>query len=307
MAFTILKTVGGMLLLIAVGVVCGRLGLIDGAAEKKLSGLLVNVIQPAFLFMAFQQPFDGAMFASFWVCMGLAALAFLVLVLAPRLLLPKAMADREVSLLLLTFPNVGFFGAPIVLSMYGEQGVFYLSTVIMVFNLLLWTYGVVVASGEKLEGKTALKKLMSPVLAGVLLGLGCFCLGFTVPEAVASPLSMLGNMVTPLSMLLIGSIVSRADIGEGIKNKQVYGICLGRTVILPLLVALLLFWLPVNRMLVIIVTLCAGFPCASMALVLSVQYNKNSVLAGECAALTALLCVGTTPLLYGFLSLLTGP
>lgn len=304
MITVILKTVFGMLLLILLGALCGRLNIIDGATQKKLSALLVQVVQPAFLLMAFQQTFSNAMLSSYFLCLAMAVLAFALMVLVPRVLFKKGTLDRETLLLISTFPNVGFFGVPVMQSMFGDVGVFYLSTMIMVFNLLMWTYGVVVASGQKLQVKTAAKQLISPALISVLLGLLFFCLCFTIPELLATPLSMVGNMVTPLSMLLVGVAVSRSNLREGLKSPRVYGICLLRTVVLPVLVALVLCRLPADAMLKIIVTLSSGFPCASLALVLCVQYDRNSALAGECAALTALLCILTTPLLYLLLTFL---
>ena len=79
-----------------------------------------------------------------------------------------------------------------------------------------------------------------------------------------------------------------------------------RLLLLPAAVALLLFWLPVDPMLITIVVLASGFSAGSIPLMLCIRYGKNSVLAGECMAMTTVLCSITVPLVYLLLNLLMG-
>lgn len=306
MILTILKTVLGLLILLAVGFLCSKLGLIDQGAEKKLTDLLLKVIQPVYLFMAYQRPFDQELLRDFLICLAMATAAFLVMILIPRLFFPKGSRDREVGLVVSAFPNAGFFGIPLISGIYGTEGVFFLTTMITMFNVLIWTYGVITMSGRRDSLTVTLRRLMSPSLAAIVLGLVCFSLGLLLPEAVTSPLTKLGNMNTPLAMLISGAVVARADLKQGLKDPMVYKITVLRLLALPAAVALCLFWLPVDPMLKTIVILTAGFPTGSIPLMFCIRYGKNSVLAGECLALTAVLCCLTTPLVYLFLNLLMG-
>ncbi|MBQ6866111.1 MAG: AEC family transporter, partial [Clostridia bacterium] len=209
-------------------------------------------------------------------------------------------------LLVSAFPNTGFFGIPLIGSIYGTEGVFFLTTMITMFNLLLWTYGVVLMSGRHDSFRVTLKRLMSPALLSILAGLVCFSLGLLLPEVIASPLKMIGDMTTPLAMLVSGAVVAQADFKRGLRDPMMYKISGLRILLLPVAVALLLFWLPVNPLLIIVVVLAAGFPVGSVPLMFCVQYDKNSVLAGECLAFTAVLCCVSTPLVYLILNLLMG-
>ena len=143
MILTICETVLGLLLLLAIGFLCSKVGIIDQAAEKKLTGLLLKVVQPAYLFTAYQRAFDRELLRDFMICMVMAAAAFLLLILIPYLFFRKGSRDREVGLLITAFPNVGFFGIPLISGIFGAQGVFFLTTMITMFNVLLWTYGVI--------------------------------------------------------------------------------------------------------------------------------------------------------------------
>ena len=306
MILTILQTVLGLVLLLGIGFLCSKVGLIDEAAEKKLTGLLLKVVQPMYLFMAYQRAFDRGLLRDFLICFAMAAAAFLVMILIPYLFFPKGSRDREVGLVVSAFPNTGFFGIPLIAGIYGTEGVFFLTTMITMFNVLVWTYGVIVMAGRRDSLKNTVKRLISPALIAVAGGLVCFWLGLLLPETIASPLRKLGDMNTPLAMLISGAVVARADFQQGLKDPLVYKISFLRMLLLPAAVALLLFWLPVNPMLITIVVLASGFPVGSVPLMFSVQYDKNSVLAGECLALTALACAITTPLVYLLLNLLMG-
>ena len=306
MILSILKTLLGLILLLAIGFLCSKVGLIDEVAEKKLTGLLLQVVQPVYLFMAYQRSFDRGLLRDFLICLAMAAAAFLLMILIPYLFFPKGSRDREVGLVVSAFPNTGFFGIPLIAGIYGTEGVFFLTTMITMFNVLVWTYGVIIMSGRRDSLKVTVKRLMSPALISVAAGLVCFSLGLLLPELIASPLKMVGDMNTPLAMLISGAVVARADFRKGFKDPMVYRITFLRMLLLPATVALCLFWLPVDPMLVTVVVLAAGFPVGSVPLMLSVQYDKNSVLAAECLALSAVLCAATTPLVYLLLNLLRG-
>lgn len=306
MILTILKTVLGLLMLLSIGFLCSKVSLIDETAEKKLTGLLLKVVQPVYLFVAYQRAFDRGLLKDFLICMAMAAAAFLIMILLPYLFFKKGSRDREVGLLLTAFPNVGFFGIPLISGIYGAEGVFFLTTMITMFNLLLWTYGVILMSGRRDSLKSTLKRLISPSLIAIVAGLICFSLGLSLPEVITSPLKKLGDMNSPLAMLVSGAVVARANFKQGLRDPMVYKISLLRVLVLPMAVALCLFWLPVNPMLIYIVVLSSGFSVGSAPLMFCVQYNKNSVLGGECVALTSVLCCGTTSLIYLFLNLLRG-
>ena len=306
MILTILQTVLGLILLMGIGFLCSKVGLIDQPAEKKLTGLLLKVVQPVYLLMAYQRAFDKGLLRDFMICMAMAAFAFLVMILLPYLFFKKGSRDREGGLLLTAFPNTGFFGIPLVSGIYGAEGVFFLTTMITMFNVLLWTYGVLLMSGKRDTLKNTVKRLVSPSLIAIVAGLLCFSFGWLLPEVVTSPLKKLGDMNTPLAMLISGAVVARANFKEGLRDPMVYKISLLRVLVLPMAVALCLFWLPVNPILITIVVLASGFSVGSAPLMFCVQYDKNSVLGGECVALTSVLCCGTVSLVYLFLNLLRG-
>ena len=58
MTLNILNTAVGMILLMAIGFLCSKVGIIDQGTEKKLTALLLKVVQPVYIFVAYQRAFD---------------------------------------------------------------------------------------------------------------------------------------------------------------------------------------------------------------------------------------------------------
>ena len=101
--------------------------------------------------------------------------------LIPYLFFRKGSRDREVGLVVSAFPNSGFFGIPLISGIFGAEGVFFLTTMITMFNLFVWTYGVIVMSGQRDSFRNTVKKLVSPSLVAIVAGLICFSLGLLLP------------------------------------------------------------------------------------------------------------------------------
>lgn len=58
-----------------------------------------------------------------------------------------------------TFSNAAYMGFPLIQAMYGSEGVLYASVYVTVFNILLWTVGIVYVS-ESMSFKELLKRLL---------------------------------------------------------------------------------------------------------------------------------------------------
>ena len=132
--------------------------------------------------------------------------------------LSKDEAKRDLNILDrvgTAFTNCGFVGIPLIRGVFGDEGVFYLMGYLIIFNLLIWTYGY-----HQLSGTINLKKIITnPNIIAVCIGLVIFCLPVTLPEFIAKPVSMIGDLNTATSMILLGILF--ADFKKPEINKQV--------------------------------------------------------------------------------------
>lgn len=60
---------------------------------------------------------------------------------------------KSIYVLMATFSNLGFMGIPVAKSLYGSEGVVYVSFYILLYNVIVYTYGMSLARRAALEKK----------------------------------------------------------------------------------------------------------------------------------------------------------
>ena len=159
-------------ILFLIGIFCYKKGIITNEANKSLSSLVVNIINPAILINSYQVEYSNERLKMLLYVFALSFLSYAIVIPLANLFNRKGKSiniDRIASI----YSNCGFIGIPIVNSIYGAEGVFYLSGYITAFNLLFWTHGVTVM--EKKFDKSNFKKIiLSPAIISILIGISLF-------------------------------------------------------------------------------------------------------------------------------------
>ena len=93
-----------------------------------------------------------------------------------------------------------------------------------VFNLLLWTHGVIVMGGAG-DLKTICRKLCTPTIIAIFAGVICFVTGIKIPAVIDNPIQYIANMNTPLAMLIAGSNLAQSNIVSSLKSLRMYYLC----------------------------------------------------------------------------------
>ena len=110
---------------------------------------------------------------------------------------------------------------PLQKAILGDDGWFYGSIFVAVFNIFVWTHGLVSMSGDKKQ--LSFKKLvLNPGLIGVLLAIILFITGFKLPYIISQPVEYLAVLNTPLPMLIIGFYLSQADFKKAFNWQRAY-------------------------------------------------------------------------------------
>ena len=150
MAQTILNQTIIMLILIMVGVLCAKLRLISSNTNKELSQFVLQVVNPVVIFMSYQKDYEARLVKNLLLTFAFSVLAFAVMIAVAYLFIRKK-EDRhtEVERFSAIYSNCAFMGIPLMSALFGDEGVFYLTAFITVFNLVIWTHGVITISGEK--------------------------------------------------------------------------------------------------------------------------------------------------------------
>lgn len=286
-----------MFILVALGFLCGKIGLIGKDTNSKLSAFVLEVVNPVLIFMSYQQDFDTELLKGLGTALLLGALSYAEMIVLLKILYRRRKDDPAViEQFAAVYSNCAFMGIPLINGLFGSEGVFYLTGYVTVFNVMVWTHGVMLFGGK--EVKNPIKKaLTSPALIAVFAGLIFFAAGIRLPEIIASAANYVGGMNTPLAMICAGVTISFTDLGGYVKNPLVYRAAALRLIVCPLLFWLTFRWFSaVPDTVFLTVMAAAGCPAAATGTMFALKYNKCPETSAVIFAVTTLLSALTLPL-----------
>ncbi len=296
MAQIILQQAFIMLILILVGAGCFKGNLLSKKTVSEISKLVLTVVNPIVILLAYQRDFQPELVADLGWTFFLSIISYaLAMILSYVCIRTKKGRETAIERFSCIYSNCGFMGIPLVQAMFGYEGVFYLTAFVTLFNLLAWTHGVVLISGQK-NFKSILKVLRSPAIIAIALGMILFFLRITIPPVFTEALTMIGNLNTPLAMFVAGATIAQTNLLKAIRKPRIFAVSALKLLGIPtaVILASLLFRLdPVIEMTVLAAT---AAPAAAMCTMQCINYKKNAGYASELFAVTTLLSIVTMPL-----------
>ncbi len=290
-----------MFILIITGIICFKTGIITKNGNKELSKLVLSVVNPIVIFMAYyQQNYDSQLVKNLLLSFGLSILSFGVLIAGAYILIPAKTANSEIERFSSIYSNCGFMGIPLIQALCGSTGVFYLTAYLTVFNFLIWTHGIILLSGER-NFKNVLKVLYSPVILSIVLGIIMFFLQIKIPSVLSGSLGFIANLNTPLAMIVSGVTMADTDIIQLIKKKRIYYTSFLKLFLFPAVLVIIFALIPnidsVVRMTIII---AASAPSAAMCTLQCIRLGKDSLYASEIFAFTTVISIVSLPFIVQF-------
>ena len=292
----LLRQIAIMALLAAVGVCLSRKGFLSPQGTKDLGAILLRVIIPCVIVKSYITEFSRERLLELALSAGLALIGFILAMVISYLVFGKR---RRLENFAASFCNAGFIGIPLAQAIIGEEGVFYIAASVALLNLFQWTYGVYIMADRKdaISAKTIAK---NPVVIAIVIGVVLFVSQIPVPGIVTSTLGYIAGMNTPIAMILMGTYLAKLPLKK-LLDKRAYGCVLFRLVIIPAVI-LLVFWaLPVaNVDIALAAFLAAATPVGANICVFAQQYDCDYEFSVVTVCLSTLLSVVTVPLLVSF-------
>lgn len=300
MTAVIMEKILEMVFLLFVGAVVLKAGVIDAAANKKISNLLLMVISPALIISSYQMDFDPQLLQELLLTFALSAVSFAAVILFCRLVLREKMGqDSAVEKMAVIYSNCGFIGIPLINGILGAEGVFCMTAYTTVFNVLVWTHGVILMSsgGEKIRLRDMWKNLVTPAVIAVIIGILLFVTGTRLPEVIANPIESVGNMNTPIAMIVAGANLAQGNVLASLKKVRVYYISFLKLIVAPVITVVLLFFLSNSFAVSMTIFVASACPAGAMGTMFALRYNRDSNYASELFAVSTILSMVTIPLM----------
>ena len=284
-----------MFILIMIGFMIRRVKLIDHDGSKTLSNVLLLLVNPVLLMNSFLTvEYDVSKVRNLFVTFLFAFLTHLLGIIASRLLLPGREDDTRIARYSAVYSNCGFMGIPLINSVLGAEGVFYITAYVVVFNFLTWTHGLILITGDS-SPKQLARGLRSPVMFTMLAGMIFYFFRIHIPANIGSALTYVANMNTPLGMFVAGAALAEAHPLEALKKKQVYLVALAKLIIMPVLAAAVMLPFHPADVVYYTVVAAAASPVATTCTMMALRYDKNYHYASELYVVTTMMSMLTIP------------
>ena len=226
----LIKQVIIMYALIAVGYYAYKKKLITEQGSKDLGKILLNIAIPVVIISNFCVERTPEVVKDLLSSALISLICMIVAIVISVLFYHKTNRIDEFST---AFSNAGFIGIPLVQSTLGSGAVFYISIMIVLINLLQWTYGVFTITDDK-KYINARQVTKNPIVIAVAIGVILFALNIKLPSIVSSVFSTITGINSPLAMMVSGVYLAQSDILSMIKKKAVYLVSAVRLLVIPL-------------------------------------------------------------------------
>ncbi|MDF2678782.1 MAG: permease [Bacillota bacterium] len=301
----ITDSVISLFIIILVGFYGGRKKIITSELNNGLTDILIQIALPFMIISSFVFTYDDTIKDNVLKTFYYSFAAYLIIALISYLLLIPIKHDKKTILHFgNVFVNTGYVGFPILYSIYGSEGVIYGSIFNMFFVIFLWTYGIMLYSGkfDKKDLKNEMKKvLFNPSIIAVIIGLSIMIFDLTINNAILSGVRNIGNISGPLSMLIIGVILSNVKIKNHLKDWTIYYGIVVKLIIIPIIIYFISISFIETSKAINSVIIMTGMPAAAMTSIFAESYNKEKEYAAIIVSSTTLISLITVPILLKFL------
>ena len=287
-----------LFLMIFMGYVIVKAGLLKGEDSKVISKIVLYLIIPCVIINAFQVDYTSekvqGLLLAFAASVMLQVLLLIIVWGAGRL-----MGLNEVEKASVYYSNAGNLIMPIVTFVLGQEWVLYGCVFMSVQIVFVWSHGKWVLSRQsKIDWKKILLNInMVAVFAGVFL----FFTKIRLPQILNQTFGSVGSMIGPASMIVTGMLFAGMDLKAIFANKRVYFISALRMLVIPLIA---LFLIKISHLatlsadaqkIMLIVFLAVITPSASTVTQMCQVYGNDAHYASAINVVTTLCAIVTMP------------
>ena len=227
--------------------------------------------------------------------------ALVVNVCSPGLIIVSMFNDLS-QMLMTVFGNTGFIGIPVALAIIGPESMVYVIVFNFLFNLTIFTFGIMLLKKDTPGKKQSWKDYLSPGLIACIAAFGIYWFQIQLPEEIETLAGYYGNACTLLSMIVIGISLAGMKAKDTLKNKRLLAFVFIRFIVFPILLALALRPVLSDLLIRAVVVLMAALPVGNFSAMLCEQYGRDPKPIAEGIVVTTILSVFTITLTFMLVS-----
>lgn len=296
-----------LFLIICIGYLVFKIGILNETVNKHINSLVINVTMPLMIIssvLTMNDRPDASIIASlFAVSIGffiiMPVLAFLIVkIMLKTMHIVKA--RQGVYMFMLIFSNVGFMGMPILNAACGEDGptaVFYAAVLNIFFNLAVFTYGVIIIGyGDTIKTTLRFKDLLSPGILSSVIAIIIYAFNIHFPSTIENVFDTVGDLTSPLAMILVGSTLASMKLKEVFNEWRVYVFAVIKQFILPVLLYPVFRFCISDDLLFNAMFIEFLMPIANIALMLATEHRLDYKFVSKTIFISTLMSLFSIPL-----------
>ena len=245
----VVKSIMPIIILILIGYLIHQKKRIDDGFNTNVSYLVMNIALPASVFISVTKNLTVAELKTLALPLLIGAAAVVVNYVFAFFLMkvtkiPKG--RRGIFVNTIVNANTIFIGMPLNEALFGDAAVKYFLVYYVLNTISTWTIGsILIANDSKADSlsrrKINLKKILSPPIIGFIIAIAVLLSGITIPAMIMATFTYLGNLVTPLSLIYIGVVLSKAGLKSIHFDRDTVTALLGKFILSPLVMAFIIF------------------------------------------------------------------
>lgn len=276
------------------GYILGKKKIVNSEHAGLLSKLEVYVFLPCMTFKTFAKEFTGNTIREKYslILLSIVILALISLVsyfLAKKL--SENVYEKKVYIYSLTVPNYGYMGYVLVEALFGSEMLMDMMIFALPISVYVYTIGYILLTNAKFKPKMLLQPTVIMMGVGCLVGLS----GVELPGIITDVTVKGSACVAPVSMILLGIVLSDFCLKELLLDKKYYLVSLLRLLVIPCVLGLILrsFCAPEA---VVIVGMLYAMPCGLNTIVFPKMVGENCKIGAGLACISSTLACITIPI-----------
>ncbi|CUB02406.1 AEC family transporter [Marinomonas fungiae] len=286
-------------LVLIVGVVLERIGMINDNFVEVASKIIFNVAMPALIFINMtQQSTDPGNHLSLMLY-GLVAtfISYLILeIIAAKLI--KKKSDRGIVIQGAFRSNMAIVGLAYAVNAYGDEALvvasMYLGGVMVLYNILAVITINRSMNANKSIGDSLKSIAKNPLIIAIVVAWIANQINLQLPEIVTQAGNYFARMTLPLALLCAGASLRFKELKQDL-SPSLYA-TIGKLVVIPFALTLGGYLLGFRGIELGILFLMSSAPSASAGYIMARAMHGNAVLAANIIVLTTLFSLLTTSL-----------
>lgn len=293
-----------LFIVIGLGYFMKKVNILDEQLSSKLNYFVLSITTPALIFSSVCT--TSISNKSMVIYTLIVATAIYIILPIISFIVVKLMRipinQKGLYMFMTIFSNVGFMGYPVMKAIFGNDAIFFTSIFNILFNLEVFTLGVILITKDSgIKVKFEPRKFLSPGIIASAMAVFIYFLEIPIPGVIANSCAMVGDMTTPLAMIIIGGTLANIKVKELFSGVRIYLFTIIKQVIIPIVLFPLIAYFVKEPLILGITIVCISMPVANTAVLFAKEYGGDVELAAKSIFITTLVSVITIPFIVTLL------